>query len=184
MSSHHKYKLADTFETLCEIWNLKFTICNLQFKKREKHPWRSDKVTLLLKGFSRFLKPTNCTKLRKAPYYFSKDIFPYMTRSLEKIEKKCFEKMEYLSELVSAITCYNNFQINNRKFFFLNTSQGLTESFFNNINLAHFSANFIWSKKPFANTAFQQALHILAQQNFSAFKGFKTAEFSQAVRNQ
>ena len=38
----------------------------VQFKKREKHPWRSVifnlKVKLLLGCFSRFLNCTNCTK--------------------------------------------------------------------------------------------------------------------------
>ena len=92
MSSHHKYKLADTFETLCEIWNLKFTICNLQFKKCEKHPWRSDKVTLLLKGFSRFLKPTNCTKLRKAPYLFQQRYFSIYDPQSWKNRKKMLWK--------------------------------------------------------------------------------------------
>ena len=43
----------------------------LQFKKREKHPWRSvtfSKVTLLHGSFSRFLNCKNGTKSRKASY--------------------------------------------------------------------------------------------------------------------
>ena len=42
----------------------------VQFKKSEKHPWRSVtfklKVTLLHGCFSRFLNCTNCTKSRNA----------------------------------------------------------------------------------------------------------------------
>ena len=52
----------------------------VQFKKREKHPWRSVTfskvagsatlltVTLLHGCFSRFLNCTNATKSRKAPH--------------------------------------------------------------------------------------------------------------------
>ena len=44
----------------------------VQFKKREKHPWRSvtfSKVTLLHGCFSRFLNCTNCTKSRKTSMF-------------------------------------------------------------------------------------------------------------------
>ena len=48
-----------------------------QFKKREKHPWRSVtfpetllKLTLLHECFSRFLNCTNGTKTRKASHMF------------------------------------------------------------------------------------------------------------------
>ena len=39
-----------------------------QFKKREKHPWRSAKLTLVRGCFSRFLNCTNGTKSRNAPH--------------------------------------------------------------------------------------------------------------------
>ena len=61
----------------------------VQFKKREKHPWRSVtyskaagfslqlllKVTLLHGCFSRFLNCAHNTKSRNAPQYFLKSLF-------------------------------------------------------------------------------------------------------------
>ena len=62
------------------IWDcdaLRDLVPVVQFKKREKHPWRSInlpatllKVTLLHGCFSRFLNCTNGTKSRNAPQIY------------------------------------------------------------------------------------------------------------------
>ena len=66
----------------CVLKRLPSPICDalhdlvtfVQFKKREKHPWRSvnfSKLTLLHVCFSRFLNCTNVTKSRNAPHIIS-----------------------------------------------------------------------------------------------------------------
>ena len=72
-------KISATFECLefililiCDA--LRDLVSFVQFKKREKHPWRSVtkitllKLTLLHGCFSRFLNSVNGTKWRNAPY--------------------------------------------------------------------------------------------------------------------
>ena len=66
--------LEDICDALCDL------VPFVQFKKREKHPWRSVnfnkvagfslKLTLLYGCLSRFLSYTNGTKSRNAPYFF------------------------------------------------------------------------------------------------------------------
>ena len=55
---------------ICDV--LRDLVPFVQFKKREKHPWRSVtllKLTFLHGCFSRFLNCTNGNKSRNAPHY-------------------------------------------------------------------------------------------------------------------
>ena len=59
------------FPKLAIFVALRDLVTFVQFKKREKHPWRSVdllKLTLLHGCFSRFLSRTNGTKSRKASH--------------------------------------------------------------------------------------------------------------------
>ena len=57
-------QVDDTSDLFLEMWALHDLVPFVQFKKREKYPWRK-KATLLHECFSRFLNCTNGTKSRK-----------------------------------------------------------------------------------------------------------------------
>ena len=57
-------QVDDTSDLFLKMWALHDLVPFVQFKKREKYPWRK-KAILLHECFSRFLNCTNGTKSRK-----------------------------------------------------------------------------------------------------------------------
>ena len=103
---------------LLDITTIKSTILHVlrdlvpfvQFKKREKHPWRSvicsTKISLLQGCFSRFLNCTNGTKLHR-----TSRVSVHFCRLQSKIVKRCKESSSvdklYCLQILHHLVCYS-----------------------------------------------------------------------------